>query len=510
MSIAAEVFQACTAGGLPGEITARPVALYRRSPYTVWCDKFGPPEHRDPLGPYRELLLERGIEHERRVLASRWPGCAPVPSPDPLEGFARLLDAMARGEPAICGLPMFFLPEDLQGRPDVLVKREGVRSVFGDHAYEVVEIKLAARIEESHILQAAFYTHLLSRIQGQRPERFTLINRDHVERTFRYAEHEEALRDAIAGARRILDGLERPSPTYNGGEWPWMAWTNHMALKQRDISLVPLVGPRLKEKLLSRGLRKVWDLSSASPESLAGIPGLGRATAERLVVNARAIHHGTCIALDRSALQFPDRPREVFLDLEGTDPTGEQDGLEQVDYLIGVLVCEGGDCRYRPFTAWRIREEGAMFRAFVDFLLGLGDVPVYHWHNYERWHLAQLAARHGLADVVEKRVFPNLVDLHRVATRAYAFPTPTNGLKDIAKHLGFRWRREEVNALDSIAWYLRYQSDPESWQEKLQGIVDYNEDDCRATKHIKDWLAAQASPGEGAERGRGPDCLRRS
>jgi len=67
-----------------------------------------------------------------------------------------------------------------------------------------------------------------------------------------------------------------------------------------------------------------------------------------------------------------------------------------------------------------------------------------------------------------------------------------------------------VNALDSIAWYLRYQSDPESWQEKLQGIVDYNEDDCRATKHIKDWLAAQASPGEGAERGRGPDCLRRS
>ncbi|NPV03430.1 MAG: TM0106 family RecB-like putative nuclease [Syntrophaceae bacterium] len=493
MVTASALFQACTAGGLTGELTARPVSLYHRSPYTVWCDKFGPPERRDPLSPYRELLLERGMEHEKRVLASRWPGIQPIPFSDPLEGFARLLDAMARGEAAVCGLPMFYLPENLQGRPDVLVKREGVRSVFGDHAYEVVEIKLASRIEESHVLQAAFYTYLLSRIQGQRPDRFTLINRDHEERTFRYADHEGRLQDAIAGARRILEGTEQPSPTYNGGEWPWVSWTNHMALKQRDISLVPLVGPRMKEKLLSKGLRRVWDLASASPEFLSGIPGVGRSTAERLVVNARAIHHGTCIPLDLSALQFRECPREVFLDLEGTDPTVEQDGLEQVDYLIGVLVCEDGDCRYRPFTAWRIREEGEMFRAFVDFLLGLGDVAVYHWHNYERWHLRQLASRHGLTEVVEKRVFPNLVDLHRVATRAFAFPTPTNGLKDIAKHLGFRWRREEVNALDAIAWYLRYQADPASWQDKLQGIVDYNEDDCRATKHIKDWLASQAA-----------------
>jgi len=493
MSIAGVLLQSCTAGGLPGEITARPVALYHRSPYTVWCDKFGPPERRDPLGPYRELLLERGVEHERRVLASRWPGCAPIAFSDAREGFARLLDAMARGEPAICGLPMLYLPENLQGRPDVLVKREGVWSALGDYAYEVVEIKLAARIEESHVLQAAFYTYLLSRIQGRVPERFTLINRDHEERTFRYADCAGRLQDAIAGARRILEGAEQPSPTYNGGEWPWMSWTNHMALKQRDISLVPLVGPRMKEKLLARGLRKIWDLSSASPESLSGIPGVGRSTAERLVVNARAIHHGTCIPLDRAALRFRDCPREVFLDLEGTDPTGEQDGLEQVDYLIGVLVCEGGDCRYHPFTAWRIREEGGMFRAFVDFLLGLGDAAVYHWHNYERWHLRQLASRHGLTEVVESRIFPNLVDLHRVATRAFAFPTPTNGLKDIARHLGFRWRREEVNALDAIAWYLRYQEDPATWQDKLQGIVDYNEDDCRATKHIKDWLASQAA-----------------
>ncbi len=70
-------------------------------------------------------------------------------------------------------------------------------------------------------------------------------------------------------------------------------------------------------------------------------------------------------------------------------------------------------------------------------------------------------------------------------------------------HLGFRWRHEDVNALDSIAWYLRYQSAPEIWGEKIQGIVQYNEDDCRTTKFIKDWLVAQAAPEEEGERERG-------
>lgn len=45
-----------------------------------------------------------------------------------------------------------------------------------------------------------------------------------------------------------------------------------------------------------------------------------------------------------------------------------------------------------------------------------------------------------------------------------------------------------MNALDAIAYYLKYQSDPEMYQDKIQAIIDYNEDDCRATKLIKDWL----------------------
>ncbi len=271
-----------------------------------------------------------------------------------------------------------------------------------------------------------------------------------------------------------------------------MTYTNHMALRSRDISLVSQVGPRMKEKLAARGLRKVWDLSSATPGALQGIPGLGRAAAEKLIVNARAIQKGELILLDRSALHFPDCRRELYLDLEGTDSPGEDDSLEQVDYLIGVVLCEGDDMRYRPFMAWHIDEEERMFREFIAFVTSLGDTVIYHWHNYERWHLMQLGLRHGFNDVVEKEIFPRMVDLHRVATRAFAFPTPTNGLKDVAKYLGFRWRHDDVNALDAIAWYLRFQKEPDAWREQILAVVDYNEDDCRATKFVKDWLDSNA------------------
>jgi uncharacterized protein len=492
MSIVSEIFRTCTAGNSMGELTAQNVSLYHSSPYSIYCERFVHPEHKDSRGPYRELLLERGIEHEKRVLATRYPAYPTITYRDASEGFIRLLEEMARGAEVICGLPLLFLPENLQGRIDVLEKCPGRESLFGGYHYVVKEIKLAAHIEEYHILQAAFYTYLLSRIQGCLPDCLYVINRDLEEREYCYRDYEERLQEAISGTRHILEGTEQPTPTYNGAPWPWMTYTNHMALRLRDISLVCQVGPRMKEKLAAQGLRKVWDLSSATPESLRGIPGVGRATAEKLIVNARAIQKREIIPLDRSALHFRDCPRELYLDLEGTDPSGEEEGLEQVDYLIGLVICEADEVRYRPFMAWRIDEEKQMFREFVAFVTSLGDTVIYHWHNYERWHLKQLADRHGFNDVVEKEIFPRMVDLHRVATRAFAFPTPTNGLKDIAKYLGFRWRHDDVNALDAIAWYLRFQKDPDAWRDHLRSVVDYNEDDCMATKFVKDWLAARA------------------
>ena len=85
-------------------------------------------------------------------------------------------------------------------------------------------------------------------------------------------------------------------------------------------------------------------------------------------------------------------------------------------------------------------------------------------------------------------VFDHLIDIYKVATDSVAFPTYGNGLKKIAPYLGFSWRYEDVSATESITMYLDYVKNPVKNKSKLQLILDYNEDDCIATRVIKDWL----------------------
>jgi len=492
MSKTPEIYRTCTTGPFTGELTAQNVSMYPVSPYSIYCEKFVPASEKDPLNPYRELLQERGIDHEAAALERLYPGCKRIPYANAMEGFRLLLDEMERGAGVIFGLPLLYLPENMQGRFDLLEKRMDQSSFFGPYHYAVKEIKVSKNIREEHILQGAFYTYLLSKIQKHLPEKFFVINRDYEETVYDFKDHEANLMTALQGTQAILDGREVPTPTYNAGEWPWKTYTNHAALKSRDISLVGQVGPKLKEKLFALGFRKVWDLSPSRIHDLKKIPRVGETTAKKLIRSAQSIQKGEIILLDGSVLDFPARPVEIFLDLEGTDQPGDDGDLTQVDYLIGALTCSAGIEDYRPFVAWHPEDEEAMLRAFMAFIASRENYVVYHWHHYERWHMKQLADRYGMTAEAETTLFPFMIDLHRMATAAFVFPTYTNGLKDIASFLGYKWRHDDINALDAIAYYLRFQKHPEGYREKLKAVIDYNEDDCRATKIVKDWLQAKS------------------
>jgi predicted RecB family nuclease len=493
MSRIDHIFHRCMSGGYKGELTAQNVSLYHNSPYTIYCEKFVPEDEKDPRSPYRELLHERGQAHEKRVIQKEYPEFEAIIYKQPEEGFLRLLAEMERGAEVICGVPMFFLPENMQARIDVLEKQTEQASSFGAYHYVVKEIKLSKNIKEEHIIQGAFYTYVIAKIQQYLPERFFIINRDYEEQEYRYKDYEADLAKAIKGTQAILDGAEQPTPTYNGCDWPWQTYCNHQALRNRDVSLVGNVGPKTKSNLVTHGFEKIWDISSAKIEDLQKVRGIGMATAKKLILSAKAIKKRELILLDQSALKLPRKPTEIFLDLEGTDQPGHEDELGQVDYLIGILIRKNGKEDYRPFIAHRFQDEAKMLREFITFIRGQKDYVIYHWHNYERWHMKQLGARHGLTEEMETLLFPHMIDLHKVATKAFVFPTYSNGLKDIAAFLGFKWRHKDINALDAIAYYLRYQEDPESFKNKMQAIVDYNEDDCIATRTVKDWLLEKSS-----------------
>ncbi|MFC1939458.1 TM0106 family RecB-like putative nuclease [Chloroflexota bacterium] len=167
--------------------------------------------------------------------------------------------------------------------------------------------------------------------------------------------------------------------------------------------------------------------------------------------------------------------------------------LIAIDYLIGVVIREGDQEEYTPYVANSLDGEGEMFQRFMNWLLKQDDFIIYHWHSYEKTHLERLAERHGISDEARELLFGNLRDLYRDSVSCFAFPTYSNGLKDVAKYMGYNWRHADVNALESIALYFQYTENPNDNKDKIQKVINYNEDDCRATMIVKDWLVENLS-----------------
>lgn len=97
---------------------------------------------------------------------------------------------------------------------------------------------------------------------------------------------------------------------------------------------------------------------------------------------------------------------------------------------------------------------------------------------------------YGFSTRAKARILEHLVDLHPIATKAFAFPAYSSGLKPIASCLGFKWRQEDVDALRSVVLYRDYVGSQGKKKDAVERILTYNEDDCRAVIVVKDWLVA--------------------
>lgn len=466
-------------------ITARMVYDFVKSPFKIWCDFNAPQNAKDPLTEYDRLLLEQGQQHEERTVAAAYPEAEKITYTTPEEGFGLVLESMRDGVAAMHNAPLFYLPEGLIGRADILERNDEHPSDFGNYHYIVKEIKLAKNIRDYHRIQTAYYNYILGKIQGYTPADYILINRDRDALPFHYNETE--VLDVLNSIREIYNGKE-VSPTFGSCDWPWETYCNQEAINRQDISLVGQVGPSFKAKLVATGFTKVSDLATAKISDLTSIKGIGKKRALSFQTNATAIVRGTHIKL--ADVTFPTVSTEIFLDLEGTGEQVSEEELIAIDYLIGVLVRKCGEEKYIPFLADNFEAEDQMFHEFLDWLARQEDYMIYHWHHYEKTHLKRLAERYGIAEEMNDRLFGRLRDLYKDAMSCFAFPTYGYGLKQVASYMGFSWRDEEIDAMDSTALYFQYVQNPNNNLDKLKKILTYNEDDCIATKTVKDWMIA--------------------
>ena len=483
-----KLFKSCLADKTDVRISGTTIYQHVKSPFLVYCENFVPKEKKDPITDFHKLLLTQAKDHEEVVIQEAYPEMVPLEYVDLEDGFWKVLEGMTKGVRAIHGGPLFFLPEGLSGIPDILERDDSASSIFGRYHYIVKDVKLAKNIQDHHRLPTAYYNYLLGKIQKFTPNTYFVINRDGEALAYPYDEFK--VRSILEEIRQILRG-KPVEPTYGACDWPWETYCNEEAKKRNDASLVGGVGPVHKERLTAAGYRTVQDLSEALVADLTGIRGVGKLTANKFVTRARALTIGKPIQI--GSVDFSIKGTEIFLDLEGT---GQQLGdaqLVDIDYLIGVLVRKGGAVTYTPFLAQTLDSEEAMFRQFIKWLKKQRDFIIYHWHHYERTRLKGLIESYGVDAMTEKILFDDMRDLYKDATATFAFPTCGNRLKEVATCLGFRWRHEEVTALESIAYYLEYLQDPKKNKAKLQKVIDYNEDDCKATMFVRDWLVSNCT-----------------
>jgi predicted RecB family nuclease len=141
-------------------------------------------------------------------------------------------------------------------------------------------------------------------------------------------------------------------------------------------------------------------------------------------------------------------------------------------WLSGVRrLCEEQGRTFAAYCFWAQAEDGAMNRAVSTPLEG-GPTRV----DLDRFR--QTSPREW-------------IDLHDLAKEQIQTEGPL-GLKQLAVAAGFKWRDVNPSGEASMLWYeLALGESPEA-RTSRQRILDYNEDDCRATKALRDWLNGEA------------------
>lgn len=458
------------------------------------------------------LLARKGEAHERRHLErlrARF-GDALVafegrltPSRAAYESAQReSVAAMERGVPVI--YQATFFDGTFLGRADFLqrVERPSRRWPW---SYEVVDTKLALSPKPYFLVQLCNYSEHVERIQGTAPECAAIVLGSGIERRFRVADYAAYYRHVKAA---YLAGIERGDDAYpfECAHCDLCAWRETCVAK-RDaddhLSLVAGIRRDQIKKLEEAGTATLAALAAAAdelrPKRLAGetFDNLRAQAAEQQRYRAAraargaAVHSYTFRPSDdptRGLARLPQPARgDVFFDMEG-DPMYRPDrGLE---YLFGMYLAD--EDAYVPFWATAPAEERRAFEAFVDFIAArrrkYPDLHVYHYAPYEMTALKRLmggfASRENEIDgFLRAGLF---VDLYPVVRQSVWISQPSYSIKKLEALYGFKRATQTKGGEDSIVMF-------ESWLETqdaatLEDIRAYNEDDCRSTFALREWL----------------------
>lgn len=514
-------------------LTASQIRDHDICPERLWKDTHLPEEEHGLTNSFIQLLWEKGIQFESKVIVELG-DYEDLSEGDLYVRARRTIDAMKNGvrliykgvliaEPKIekstgdSGAEVELIKEPgLLSEPDLLLRRE-------DGSYIPIEVRAAmafesgedaqkdGKLKEEYAKQLALHVEALMRLGFSKEKKgiifdnegrlveydLTLPKNSRNKKTW-WQVYEESKEEAY---KIIRNELKPGAALFSGCKlcW-WYKLCKSECQENQHPTLVYGLG-RTYTDILRRDAKveTLQDLANLNIDQLLAqkaaeekgfLSGIGEKRLETWARRAQYMNSGQKGAKILSPISFPNKERELHLDIE-SDPTQKHNFV----YLHGIVerIMKDNKTRFLGFVAKDVEDdlEKKAWQELWTYLRALpDDYVVYHYSHYERTVYNKLRERYpdvATQEEVDKLFHPDrCVDLFKVVDTSTDWPLTSYSLKDIAKHIGFSWRDTDPSGASSIQWFNKWliTQNEEDWER----ILKYNEDDCRATVALKDYL----------------------
>ena len=473
-------------------------------PHRVTMDLFANPSERDAVSPFVQLLWERGAAHENEVIAGIGDSFLDLSGYHGEEKERLTLAAMGRGESVIYSGRISS--DDLLGEPDLL-RMEGKGYVAGDiksgAGEEGASEEHDGKPKIRYAVQLALYTDILERLgrsigrtpfvwdvhRAEVPYDLMKVRGKRNPRRL-WDDYEECLCDA----RKIVSRALQTLPAYSAGICKNCVWYTTCIKRleaTNDLTLIPELGRSKRDAMINR-ISSIRELASINPADFLDdgkIAGIGSDTLAKMQERAKLLSAEDGKPYLIAAVNLPAADKELFFDIE-VDPWRE------FCYLHGFVERQNGNNETERFVsffadAMTPEAEKQAFTEALHYIQESQPCAIYYYSKYERTIYRNLCKKYPdvctperIEDIFDPR---HSVDLYNdIVKKATEWPTRDFSIKTLAQYLEFKWKDPHPSGAVSIEWFYRW---TESGDPKIrERILEYNEDDCRATRVLLDGI----------------------
>jgi predicted RecB family nuclease len=360
------------------------------------------------------------------------------------------------------------------------------------------------KLTKQHKLMLAFDAHVLSEAIGRNIRLGKIV---HGDRSATLNVKTSALisevRMHVKNSATLVANTTPPDLVLNRhcGQCEFQGRCHKQAREKDDLGLLGGMSDKERKKLHEKGIFTVTQLSYTFRPRRRRREAQGRKEKYHHSLRALAIRKDRIHAIDLPEQKLDGTP--LYLDVEGLPD-------RDFYYLIGVRVGLGDGAAQHNFWADDADGEKRIWEEFRAVLAAVSNPRIIHYGSYENVFLKRMCERYGgpregSAAAIAVAHPTNLLSF--VYARIY-FPTFSNGLKDIARYLGFQWSGSPASGLETIVWRHRWEASRN--HATRQALVDYNRQDCEALQIVADRLVDLHRVASGRDRSPQGEVVRTS